>query len=319
MVLDDETSLSSDGALRDFLEDGEAVASYLNTATETGRASFGGESCQVTLSVPRDPSAVPDFITLRQRRTGAAIPFGAGSAVLTEKMCEQLGVAAGDTITLENADGKKAQVTVTGVCENYLAAYAYVSPDVYEAAFGKAPQYRTVLVNLISEDDLDGVTTRALSSGHVVYTRASRSIRDAFADTVKSIDAIVLVLILSAGILSMVVLYNLTNVNICERKKELATLRVLGFYERETERYIFRETNFLSALGSLLGLFAGIWLHHFIVRTVEVDMVMFGRSIYPLSFVYAFAISMLFTFLVNRIMRRSIRSVDMVESMKAND
>ena len=117
----------------------------------------------------------------------------------------------------------------------------------------------------------------------------------------------------------MVVLYNLTNVNICERKKELATLRVLGFYERETERYIFRETNFLSALGSLLGLFAGVWLHHFIVRTVEVDMVMFGRSIYPLSFVYAFAISMLFTFLVNRIMRRSIRSVDMVESMKAND
>ena len=319
MVLDDETSLSSDGALRDFLEDGEAVASYLNTATETGRASFGGESCQVTLSVPRDPSAVPDFITLRQRRTGAAIPFGAGSAVLTEKMCEHLGVAAGDTITLENADGKKAQVTVTGVCENYLAAYAYVSPDVYEAAFGKAPQYRTLLVNLISEDDLDGVTTRALSSGHVVYTRASRSIRDAFADTVKSIDAIVLVLILSAGILSMVVLYNLTNVNICERKKELATLRVLGFYERETERYIFRETNFLSALGSLLGLFAGVWLHHFIVRTVEVDMVMFGRSIYPLSFVYAFAISMLFTFLVNRIMRQSIRSVDMVESMKAND
>ena len=208
---------------------------------------------------------------------------------------------------------------MTGVCENYLAAYAYVSPDVYEAAFGKAPQYRTVLVNLISEDDLDGVTTRALSSGHVVYTRASRSIRDAFADTVKSIDAIVLVLILSAGILSMVVLYNLTNVNICERKKELATLRVLGFYERETERYIFRETNFLSALGSLLGLFAGVWLHHFIVRTVEVDMVMFGRSIYPLSFVYAFAISMLFTFLVNRIMRRSIRSVDRVESMKAND
>ena len=94
---------------------------------------------------------------------------------------------------------------------------------------------------------------------------------------------------------------------------------MLGFYERETERYIFRETNFLSALGSLLGLFAGVWLHHFIVRTVEVDMVMFGRSIYPLSFVYAFAISMLFTFLVNRIMRRSIRSVDMVESMKAND
>ena len=319
MVLDDESSLSSDGALRAFLEDDSVVVSYLNAATETGRASFNGKTCQVTLNIPRTPETIPDFITLRERKTGSAIPFGAGSAVLTEKMCEDLGVKAGDVLTLENADGKKAQITVTGVCENYLAAYAYISPDAYETAFGKAPNYKTLLVNLVSDEDMDGVMSRALSSGRVLYTRASRSIKDAFADTVKSIDAIVLVLILSAGILSMVVLYNLTNVNICERKKELATLRVLGFYERETERYIFRETNFLSVLGTFLGLFVGIWLHSFIVRTVEVDMVMFGRSIYPLSFVYAFVISMLFTFLVNRIMSRSIRKVDMVESMKAND
>ena len=139
-------------------------------------------------------------------------------------------------------------------------------------------------------------------------------------DTVKVVKRTIgLVLILAAGLLSMVVLYNLTNVNICERRKELATIRVLGFHKREVERYIFRETNILSIIGTITGLFVGIWLHSFVVRTVEVDMVMFGRTIYPLSYLFAFAISMLFTLLVNRVMRRQIRRVDMVEAMKAND
>ena len=127
------------------------------------------------------------------------------------------------------------------------------------------------------------------------------------------------VLILAAGMLSMVVNYNLTNVNVCERRKELATIRVLGFHEREVERYIFRETNALSLIGSLIGLAVGIWLHAFVVRTVEVNFVMFGREIKPLSYAYALAISVLFTFLVNRVMSRTIRRVDMVESMKANE
>ena len=119
--------------------------------------------------------------------------------------------------------------------------------------------------------------------------------------------------------LGMVVNYNLTNVNVCERRKELATIRVLGFHEREVERYIFRETNALSLIGSLIGLAVGIWLHAFVVRTVEVNFVMFGREIKPLSYAYALAISVLFTFLVNRVMSRTIRRVDMVESMKANE
>ena len=117
----------------------------------------------------------------------------------------------------------------------------------------------------------------------------------------------------------MVVNYNLTNVNICERTKELATIRVLGFHEREVEKYIFRETNALSIMGSLIGLPVGIWLHSFVVRTVEVNSIMFGREIKPLSYAMAIAISLLFTFIINRIMSCSIRKVDMVESMKAND
>ena len=137
--------------------------------------------------------------------------------------------------------------------------------------------------------------------------------------SVKSINYIVYVLIVSAGALAMIVLYNLTNVNVCERKKELATIKVLGFYEKEVSSYIFREINILAVIGMIFGVPLGVWLHKFIIKTVEVDTVMFGQSIEWPSFFYAAGLTILFTLLVNLIMRRSIRNIDMVESMKAND
>lgn len=166
---------------------------------------------------------------------------------------------------------------------------------------------------------MDALLADAIHCESVLYASASSTLMNTFNDSVKSVDAIVWVLILAAGMLSMVVNYNLTNVNICERKKELATIRVLGFHEREVEKYIFRETNALSIMGSLIGLPIGIWLHSFVVRTVEVNSIMFGREIKPLSYAMAIAISLLFTFIINRIMSCGIRKVDMVESMKAND
>ena len=179
--------------------------------------------------------------------------------------------------------------------------------------------YTTLLCLTDSNAGMDVLLADAIHCESVLYASASSTLMNTFNDSVKSIDAIVWVLILAAGMLSMVVNYNLTNVNICERKKELATIRVLGFHEREVEKYIFRETNALSIMGSLIGLPVGIWLHSFVVRTVEVNSIMFGREIKPLSYAMAIAISLLFTFIINRIMSRSIRKVDMVESMKAND
>ena len=163
------------------------------------------------------------------------------------------------------------------------------------------------------------MSTRLMTASEVTYVSSSVSLKENFNDSIRSIDGVVLVLILAAGLLCMVVLYNLTNVNICERRKELATIRVLGFHQNEVERYIFRETNVLSMIGAVAGLFVGIWLHSYVVRTVEIDRIMFGRDIYPLSYMYALLIAMAFTLLVNRIMRRQIRRVDMVEAMKAND
>jgi len=297
---------------------GGTVSGYLTAAEESARLRFHGKNADVDIFVPDDSAALTEFITLRSRLTGEPFSLRDDGIVLTEKLCEELAISVGDTVTLEREDGRSGEFTVTGITENYITSFAYVPPELYTETFGKPADFSTLLCNAPAETARE-VCTELMKCEGIVFARSSQALKDAFSDSIRSMDGVVYVLILAAGLLSIVVLYNLTNVNICERRKELATLRVLGFHTRETERYIFRESNLLSLLGAVTGLAVGVRLHGFVVRTVEVDQVMFGREIYPVSYVYALAISVLFTVLVNRIMSRTIRRIDMVEAMKAND
>lgn len=315
-VLTDGEMLSDD--LVNYLDDKEVFDGWLPYSDESGKVMANGKSESANIEVPSDVSDFGSFISLRNRKTKEKLTLSDDGAVLTEKLCETLGVTVGDSVTLQNSDGREAEMKVIGITENYLTSFAYVAPGGYANAFGKIADFRYLLCR-VGNAATDAVSEKLLGFDNVLYVNASQSLKDNFADSIKSIDGVIFVLILSAGLLCMVVLYNLTNVNICERRKELATIRVLGFHPGEVSRYIFRETDALSLIGSAAGLFAGIWLHSFVVRTVEVDQVMFGRSIYPLSFVFALAISLLFTFIVDLIMRKQIRSVDMVEAMKSND
>lgn len=315
-VLTDGEMLSDD--LVKYLDDKEVFDGWLPYSDESGKVMANGKSESANIEVPSDVSDFGSFISLRNRKTKEKLTLSDDGAVLTEKLCETLGVTVGDSVTLQNSDGREAEMKVIGITENYLTSFAYVAPGGYANAFGKSADFRHLLCR-VGNPATDAVSEKLLGFDNVLYVNASQSLKDNFADSIKSIDGVIFVLILSAGLLCMVVLYNLTNVNICERRKELATIRVLGFHPGEVSRYIFRETDALSFIGSAAGLFAGIWLHSFVVRTVEVDQVMFGRSIYPLSFVFALAISLLFTFIVDLIMRKQIRSVDMVEAMKSND
>lgn len=315
-VLTDGEMLSDD--LVKYLDDKEVFDGWLPYSDESGKVMANGKSESANIEVPSDVSDFGSFISLRNRKTKEKLTLSDDGAVLTEKLCETLGVTVGDSVTLQNSDGREAEMKVIGITENYLTSFAYVAPGGYANAFGKNADFRYLLCR-VGNAATDAVSEKLLGFDNVLYVNASQSLKDNFADSIKSIDGVIFVLILSAGLLCMVVLYNLTNVNICERRKELATIRVLGFHPGEVSRYIFRETDALSLIGSAAGLFAGIWLHSFVVRTVEVDQVMFGRSIYPLSFVFALAISLLFTFIVDLIMRKQIRSVDMVEAMKSND
>lgn len=300
--------------------EGEEIRQTLAVHTEAAHAETSVLRSETVIFVPREQERLPDFIVLRQRRGHETVPFSDSSAVvITEKLSTRLGAGVGDTITVENADGDKAVVTVTGVAENYVQGFVYMAADVYRGAFGEDPEYTSILAQTAAEDDAarDALAERLLDVSNITGVQFNQTLQDSFADMLKSIDAIIVVLILSAAVLAFVVLYNLTNINITERQKELATIKVLGFYRAEVAGYIFRETNLLAFFGTLAGLFIGIYLHAFVVQTAEVDMVMFGRDIAPLSYAMSAALTMLFAFLVNLVMRRYLNRISMVESLKA--
>ena len=303
-----------------FFADGEGcLKESMFYFEESGRVLKSGSGDSVKVFAVRDTEKFPDFVLLRERKGQKRIDLDNSGIVLTEKLCEQLGISAGDTVTVENASGKTSEAKVIGVAENYITAYAYMTGETYASLFGAEPGYNRTLCILKDGIDTNAALSEFMDHPNVTYAGSTATLKETFANSIRSINGVVYVLILAAGLLSVVVLYNLTNVNICERRRELATLRVLGFHKRETERYIFRESDLLSFIGSFVGLFVGIWLHSFVVRTIEVDQVMFGRHIYFESYIFAMLISVAFTLFVDLIMRRNVRKTDMVEAMKANE
>lgn len=308
-------------ALQAILGDTGKIQTSLPVHQENGEVTVDDTTKDVTLFVPERAGDLPQFIHLQDRRSGEALSFTEDQVVLTEKLAEQLGVRSGSSITIKNADGKAATATVSGVTENYLYSYAYMSPALYQSLYGSSPEYSTVLSLLTdtSAQARDDLSKALLAIDDVSSVQFTTDLSSSFADVIGNIDYIVIVLIISAGLLAFVVLYNLTNINITERQKEIATIKVLGFYNREVCAYVYRETLLLSLIGTVAGLVFGIFLHAFVVKTAEVDMVMFGRTIKWTSYVFAAALTMVFSALVNLVMYRKLKAVDMVESMKAGE
>ncbi len=273
------------------------------------------------LYVPSDSTRIFEFITFRERKSGKPLPFTEEGALLTEKLAEEMKVKAGDTITVENGDGQTAQVTVSGITENYVQGYLYMSSALYSECFHQDPEFNSIVARVAddSKENRDRISTELLKNSQVVSLSFTTVLSQSFGDMIANIDYIVMVLIICAGLLAFVVLYNLTNINITERQKEIATLKVLGFYNREVGAYIFRETGILSIIGTGVGLILGIFLHAFVVQTAEVEMVMFGRDIYLMSYVLAALLTLVFSALVDAVMVRKLKKIDMVESMKAGE
>lgn len=185
--------------------------------------------------------------------------------ILTEKLAKMLGVGAGDTVTLNDPDGRPIEVTVTGVTENYAMHFIYMTPALYEKSFGEEPGYNTVLLNLKDGSDQSTLSERLLKDGTILGVSYSDEGMQRFVDTMGSLNSIVWVLIVSAGALAFIVMYNLVNINVNERVRELATIKVLGFYDKEVAAYIYRENNIAAGLGLLVGLVLGIFLERFVI------------------------------------------------------
>lgn len=299
----------------------ERTSDRLAAAQVTGKVTKDGDSETVTLTVPADSAKLADFVRLRERKTGEPFSLTDDTILLTEKQAAALGVQKGDTITLENDDGKTADIKIGGVIENYISGYVYLTPTLFQTLFGETPAYTTLWAKA---DVVDAAVRSALmqdilACDGVSSASSSADLIDTFARVFHSIDYIVIVLIVSAALLAFIVLYNLTNINIGERQREIATIKVLGFFDREVDAYIYRETAVLSIIGTLFGLIFGIFLCRFVVKTAEVDMVMFGRHIKAMSFVLSAAITLLFSFFVNLVMQPRLKKIDMVESLKSNE
>lgn len=250
---------------------------------------------------------------------GTPVTLDDSGVVVTAKLAETLSIKAGDEINMRTG-GEDHLMRVIGVADNYVYHYVYITAAYYETVFGKAMQYNGFMGNLkdgLTDETMDAMSTQLLSDSRMYTVRTIGSIYASVWDSLSILNYVVLVLILGSGMLTFVVMLNLTNINIGERMRELATLRVLGFYDKEMYAYIFRENNALSVIGAFVGLVFGKIMHLFVIRTCEVDMVMFVRSAKPLSYVYAFALTIVFSLIVNLLMRPKVRAIDMVESLKS--
>jgi len=304
-----------------YLADPAKVTDSLASHSEYGTIYAGDEHLEVNITVPEETAKMTNFIVLRERVGGEALTFDENSLVLSEKMASLLGLSAGDVCEIESDAGERAAFTVTGITENYVQSYAYMPRELYTAAFDTALDFSSIMVKstAASSDEEDAELTELLTYDCVSAASYSTSMSKSFDDMLDKIDYIVIVLIVCAGLLAFVVLYNLTNINIAEREKELATIKVLGFFDGEVASYVYRETAALSVIGTLAGLVLGIALHRFVVLTAEMDTIMFGREIYPVSFLLSALITLVFSALVCLAMAKKLRDIDMVESMKANE
>lgn len=274
----------------------------------------------VTIFVPSDVPALSDYFAFRHRTDSLPVTFEENSVIITEKLAERQHLKVGDPITLRNQDDKEASLTITDICENYALHYLYLSPAAYEKAFGEPVENNMILCKLpedTTHEEEEALSTKLLNCRDVAAARFTTELSGSFQNSIQGINSIIVVIIISAGALAFVVLYNLTNINISERVKEIATIKVLGFYDREVSAYIYRENVVLTVIGTAVGLVLGIFLHQFVIRTAEIDMVMFGRTVYPLSYVWSALLTILFSVLVNLVMHRKLKKISMVESMKA--
>lgn len=279
------------------------------------------KSQEAYLFVPEDLEAFPKLLTMRNRKSGEHLELTEDAVLLTEKAAETMRLSVGDTLELKRDDNSHVSVMIGGIAENYVNAYVYMHPALYEKLYAQSPDFTVLLADLSSTDSAlhENFAEEMLRCDSVAMVTMVDDMRESFRNMVTSIDYIIVVLIICAGLLAFVVLYNLMNINITERERELATIKVLGFYEGEVGAYVFRETLILSAFGAAAGLVLGIFLHGFVVRTAEVDMAMFGREIAPSSFVYAAVLTMVFSLIVCLCMFPKLRRINMVESLKSVD
>ena len=319
MVIEDSDATEEEHAeLFEYMKENEQIAHCNRVQMTKISAPKGSSSVSIYLFVPESLSEFARDVTLKNRITGETYELTDEGAAISEKTASLLGLKVGDMIPLKKGD-KEYKVRVAVITENYMSHYLYMTPRVYEQTFGEMPEYENIVFTMQEDckDDLEMAGTRILANPGALSISYTSSLASQVDRMLRTLDAVILVLIVSAGMLAFVVLYNLNNINITERQRELATLKVLGFYDGEVSQYVLRENVILTVLGIMFGAVFGILIHRYVITTVEVDAVMFGRNIKPLSFLYSGILTSIFSIVVNGVMHFKLKTIDMVESLKS--
>ena len=312
--LDEDAAPEELAAVTDYLDGSGMVEWWHLTSQTAAEASAGGMAYDVGLYAIDDFEGFTQFMNLRHRKDGGAVTPPGDGVILTEKLSELLEVEVGDTVTIDK-DGR-VEVRVDDIVEHYVQHNVYLSAACYERLFGEAPAQNLLLLEYGEGAESDQVSAELMAMDAVTSHSYIAAIRDSFTNSMEAIDYAVVIIILSAAALAFVVLYNLTNINITERVRELATLKVLGFFDKEITAYVYRENVFLTLFGIVLGLVMGRLLHAWLVLTVEVDLVMFGRTAPAYAYVLAAVLTAVFSVMVNVAAHFKLKKVDMVESLK---
>ncbi len=318
-VIDTDITEENKAKLEQQLKEEEHIQGHMEGYIRMTEMTFGNTNKDLYLYVPSTLKDLDQFITFNYRTTGESWMLEEDSVVITEKVARDLGIERGDEIQLKLEEDHLVTVKITDICENYLAHYVYMTPQVYKEVTGSEPEYNAIYATVSDEatDDLEKVGAEFLKNDGVLTVSYTHTTADDLSSTIGVLDSVIVVLIAAAGMLAFVVLYNLNNININERKRELATLKVLGFYDSEVAAYVYRENVVLTFMGAGVGVVLGKLLHGFIVKTVEVDQTMFGLNITLKSYLLAIGFTVLFSLLVNGFMYFKLKKIDMVESLKS--
>ena len=316
--------------LRDTLEESPAILGYRECSESRMDFETGsGKVANVSVVCVDDLHSLESFMNLRHREHGGGISskyrelfnselnMEPDGIIIDEKMAEILDVGVGSMVTLRNEDEEEFTGVISDITENYVNHYAYMTRKCLKSMTGEWPVYNSVLIHLSEEAREEEVARELIAMEGVISYNRIDQMRTRFENSIRSINVIIVIIIAAAAILAFLVLFNLTNINVTERIRELATLKVLGFYDAETASYVYRENGFLTLIGAAAGLFMGKWLHSWLIRTIEVDYLMFGRSVHTRSFVIAAVLTFIFSLSVNFFSFFTIREIDMIESLKS--
>lgn len=322
-ILDGSVSLKSPveekkkEALAEKLD--ELAGHYAFACEESWDILYEGKSKSVNMVIMEKPEEMGRFMNLHTVKDEPIDYPSKGQAVINNKIADTYHIAAGDKITVRNEDMQEITVTVSGVFENFVYNYIIIAPETYESQLGEIPEYQTAYINYKGGLDIHEAAAALMNQDGVSAVTVNQDTRERFDNMMGSMNYVVLLVIICAAALAFIVLYNLTNINITERMREIATIKVLGFYKKETASYVFRENMVLTAIGAGVGLILGYFLHGFIMSRINVDMVSFDVHIRAVSYLYSVILTFIFNFCVNRVMSVKIDGINMAESLKSVD